>query len=204
MRKFLLAAALCALASLPAAAQVNSGSFTALPAQQTTYSAFFNGIVVAANPTDIITLQGSSTRVVRVLEVHCDATSTANGLTQIVALKRSTPDQAGTFTVPTAVAHDSNSPVLPAAIPAAYTVNATTVGTLVSNYRAFLMATVTSSSISLSPVGMNWNFADLVQGEAQLPTLRGANQLFALNGAATSFPAGSKLNCHMTWTENQS
>lgn len=166
-----------------------------LPATQATYAAAFT-LTPAASATDFFTLTGSASKTARVSRVSCSGTATASGTGTLVALKRSTATTGGTSSAATATAFDSNYPTA-AATALTFTANGTT-GTLLGNLRnASLVLTPPTSSISVQPLA--WDFG--TRPGDQAPTLRGTSEVFALNGAGASFPAGTALLCNVTWTE---
>lgn len=206
MRKLLLASALAAAFILPAAAQVGpGGSVVAIPARSPTYSAAIIGLAPAANATDFFTLTGAANKVISVKRVACSGISTAAATATITARKRSTANTGGTATAASAtvggqiVPHDSNDPASTATVQQ-YTANPT-LGTLVGVIRAGQITTDTAATSTIGAFGAGgivWEFAE---GTTRGVILRGAGQVFALNANATSFSAGTALNCSITWTE---
>jgi hypothetical protein len=71
-----------------------------------TYSIFIPGVTPAATPTDILTLQGSASKLIRVRQIIITGIATAASNVQILVNRRTTPNTAGTKTNPALVAHD--------------------------------------------------------------------------------------------------
>lgn len=168
-----------------------------IPAVKATYSATAIGIAPVASTTDFFTLTGSATKTVRVLSASCNGTSTAEATHVVVALKRSTANSAGTSSNLTEVPLDSS---LSAATATAlsYTANPTT-GALVGNIEARQVTTTEAAAAVVQPKAAEFVFG---QGRQAYPvTLRGTAQVFALNGNAASFAAGTSLNCSVQWVE---
>jgi hypothetical protein len=199
-RALLCGIAMAALTPFVAQAQVKpSETVASIPARVATYSASIAALVPAASTTDFFTLTGSATTVVRIKSVDCSGSSTANASNIITALLRSTADLTGTSTAPVAVPNDSSDGAATAVV-AAYTANPGTLGTLVGAIHSGRLTTTTvaTSSIETTPP-LLWQFGTMNDKE---PTLRGVTQVFALNGAATSFSAGTTLSCNIEWTES--
>lgn len=170
---------------------------TTQPIRRTTYMATVKALAPAASATDFFTLTGSATTTVRVLSASCDGVSTAAATANVVALLRSTANATGTHSAPTAVPLDSNNAAATATV-LAYTANPGTLGTLIGNIdtKSLTTNTAASSAFLSQPTIFDFN-----AGDEQQVVLRGATQVFALNGAAASFTSGAALNCTVKWTE---
>lgn len=179
------------------------GNYQTTPYRPVTYSAAFVALAPAASATDFLTITGSATKTVFVRSVSCSGISTAAATATINGVVRSTANTGGTAVTPSATAggqlvpHDSTASAATAAV-AAYTANPTT-GTLVGIVRSDKLTTTTaaSSAVNGQPL-MVWRFGD---NQDQSVVLRGATQVFALNGAGASFSAGTALNCSVEWIE---
>lgn len=100
--------------------------------QARTYSASAN-VAAAASATDIAILPGSATTTVFVTKVIISGIQTTGGLADVLLIKRSTANTAGTSTAMTAIPHDANDAAATAA-PLSYTANPTP-GTAVGTFR---------------------------------------------------------------------
>jgi hypothetical protein len=157
---------------------------TQLDGCRATYSVTMTNLVPAATPTDVFTITGSATKTVRIFKIRVSGTQTTGSVINVVLLKRSTANSAGTSTAGVLVPHDSNSAAATATA-LGYTANPTT-GTLVGNIRAIkaYVPTLTSST----PEEVVWQFGDLpVQGLV----LRGIAQVLAINLAGATIAGGS-------------
>lgn len=159
-----------------------------------TYSATATGLVSPITPTDIVTITGSATKTIRVLNVEISGTRTAAGTSNVFLLKRSTANSGGTSTTPTAVPHDGQNAAASAVV-RAYTVNPTT-GTLVANVRvrSVYLSDLTANSYSSPAI---WDFGS---NPGQAVVLRGTGEVLALNLGAVTV-AGNAFNVSLTWTE---
>lgn len=159
-----------------------------------TYRAFVNGLSVAASATDVFTLTGNANTTVTVNELWVSCTATATGTIELLVIKRSTADTAGTSASVTAVPNDSQNPAA-GATALSYTANPTTgnaVGTVLA-YKHPCQA-VGSGNYAVTRVRFNES------GQGQPITLRGtAQQLVVnLNGATIT---GGGFDIGMSWNE---
>ncbi len=161
-----------------------------------TYSASITGLASAASATDIFTITGSATKIVRVTRIEISGQATTAAAAQVVLLVRSGANLTGTSTSPTAVPHDSASAAATATVKA-YTVNPGTLGTLVGNIRVaytFLAAPATAT------VGSEPLFLDFGTRPSQAIVLRGTTQVFAVNLNAATVTGGA-WDINLEWTE---
>jgi hypothetical protein len=192
----LIGAALAALAS-SAFAQSYSGVTLNSPVTNRTYSASITALAPAASATDFLTVTGVAGHIVRVTRAECSGTATAAGAAAVVALVRSTANTAGTSTTPVAVALDGVDGAAGAVVKS-YTANPT-IGTLVGPVRTgFIGLAANASAVAAAPLA--WDFGNRPASRIGV-VLRGATQVFALNGNGASFPAGTSLNCSVEWEE---
>lgn len=183
--------------SISGAATPSSFAEVALQPRKATYSASIAALAPAASATDLITLTGNANTTVEVTHTECSGVSTAAATASLEAVVRSTADSAGTPSAMTAVPHDSNDPAAQGTV-TAYTANPTT-GTLVGIVAAGKLSTNTAATSAFGAQTLVWDFG--AKAEEQPVILRGATQVFALNGAGASFTAGAALNCTLRWTE---
>jgi len=168
-----------------------------------TYSFAKLGLVPAASPTDIFTITGSATKIVRVTHIEMNGISSAavNTPIDVLLLRRSTADTGGTSTgSPTAVQHDTNDAAVTATV-LAYTANPTTgtlVGTAIRNLKLWLG--LSPPTVTDFPEGNTivWDFGNR-PGEGIV--LRGIAQVLAINLNGVTTPAGCSLNISVELTE---
>jgi len=163
-----------------------------LPSPAITYSAVANGIVPATAATDLVTIYGSATKTINILNVWVTGVQTTAGQAQVLLIKRSTANSAGTSTAPVKIPYDSND-VAATATFLAYTANPT-LGTAIGNVRgdrAFLPGAASASDAQ----GLTWSF---INGKNMI--LRGVAQGIAINLNAATL-AGGSINVTIEWTE---
>jgi hypothetical protein len=141
------------------------------------YSASAVGITGVASATDIFTITGSATKVVRVHNLYLTGTLASAAVRDVLLVKRSTANSGGTATTQTAISLDSNSAAASAVV-RAYTANPT-LGTPVGTVRVRRVGVPTSTASNI----------DVANFEFTVPlVLRGTSQVLAinLNGVAAS------------------
>jgi|ERR1035437_9190888 hypothetical protein len=167
---------------------------TPIDGQRITYSAAAVGLVPAASATDIFTIVGNSTKIIRVTRVEISGTTAAGSGASMncTLVKRSAVNSGGTSTTCAQVPHDSTSAAA-SAIVTAYTSNPASLGTLVGAVR--------STRFDLPQVGgvggpLLWTFGDR---PSQALVIRGVFVLsINLNGATITNPV---LDISIEWTE---
>lgn len=154
-----------------------------LPYEPVTYSAAAVGYVIATAATDIYTIIGSASKVIRINKIRISATTTSGTpiKVSIVLIKRSTLNTGGTRVAGLAVRHDSLSPAAAASV-GHYTANPT-LGTSLGPARS------ASTSVTTSGVSGGDILYDFERGGEPM-ILRGASELLAvnLNGGTVSGP----------------
>lgn len=171
--------------------------FSPIDGSKASYSASINGLVPAASATDIFTITGSATKVVRITRIEVSGIATTILDTTIRLAVRSTANLTGTSAAVAAVPHDSASAAASATV-LSYTANPGTLGTLVGYVRAskllFNLAAPTAGSES------GRLLEDYGDRPAQAIVLRGIAQVFAVNLAGVTV-AGGSLDISVEWTE---
>ncbi len=159
--------------------KTQAGSVPIVVSSDPTYSAGVSSLNVANSATDVFTITGSASKVIRVKRIEVFLTvNVALGGSQtieVVLAKRSTANSGGTSTTPTVVPHDSTDSAGTAVV-RAYTANPT-LGSLVGAVRC---AKITAVSVNTTaPVARQvWDFG--------LPNskpiyLRGTSEVLAVN-----------------------
>lgn len=116
--------------TVPAAPYNPPGQFSQADGLKATYAASVTALAPVASATDIFTITGSTTKIVRITRLRISGIKTTAGAdVDIQLIKRSTANTAGTSTTPTIIPYDSTSNAATAVINA-YTANPT-VGTAV-------------------------------------------------------------------------
>jgi hypothetical protein len=172
--------------SSPARMELTAGSKATYVASGT--------VVPVTGATDLVTIIGSATKLVKLVRVIFSGTITTaaiNGSVSIV--KRSTADTAGTSTAPTIIALDSNNAAATAVL-AAYTANPT-LGTAVGTiWQAKYLYVIAASG---NPNVLTIDFSQL----GQSATLRGVAQQLALNLNAVAFATAGSVDYSFVFTE---
>jgi hypothetical protein len=166
-----------------------------------TYSAAITGLVPVTAATDIFTLTGSASKLVKVtrLVITGSTTLAATTILPIQLLLRSTADTAGTSTAPTRVAHYRTDAGVTATV-LAYTANPT-LGTLVGvirNHR--MMLQLTPFTATDFPIALPY-IEDFGMRGGQPPTLSGTADVFAVNLNAIATITGWLFDISIEWTE---
>lgn len=171
-----------------------SGTVSAIPVDgnKTSYSVAITNLVPVATPTDIFTITGSATKTIRVTRIALNATQTTAANRDVLLLRRSTANTAGTSTAPTRVSHDSTNAAATATV-LAYTANPT-LGTLVGAIRTrkvFISTTATNPDEVVLDFGIR---------PAQAIVLRGVGEVLSINLNSIS-SAGNLFNISIEWSE---
>lgn len=159
------------------------------------YSSSTIGLTVAATPTDVFTISGSATKIIRILRVFFTGTQTTAATRDVYLIKRSTADTGGTSSTLANTSHDSTN-AAGTAVVRAYTVNPTALGTSVGTVRGrkvFIPAPATAANID----ELGYFFGDK---NDQSIVLRGVAESLCVNLNSAS-SAGSSLNIFVEWTE---
>jgi hypothetical protein len=160
----------------------------------------------AATPTDLVIIEGSATKTVRVVSMAISTTNTAAGSQQFFLVKRSAADTTGTFVAATAIPWDS-----------ANTATANRVGHFTANPGALGATVGTINTIRVAtPVAIPATWAGITQnaGYEMIPStsggtnhlstpviLRGVAQCLAINFNGAALVAGQTHAYTVTWTE---
>ncbi len=162
-----------------------------------TYTAVVSAYTPGATQTDIIALAGAPGKTVRVTRVEIVGAATAVALAELLLIKRSTANSAGTPSTITAVAHDSSNPAPQAAL-VSYAVSptlGTTVGTVRQAKYPLVSTTAAAGSV---PVTLVWDFG---QRNEQALVLRGVAQMLCLNQNSGAIATGTVYDVAISWTE---
>jgi hypothetical protein len=159
-----------------------------------TYSAAFIGLVPAAATTDLFTIQGSSTKTIRITSLRFTVSTTAGSgiLSNISLVKRSTVDSGGTSTIATNVPHDSTN-LAGTAVVRGYTANPT-LGTSVGAVRSVRYAATPAS------VPNQEMYVEFGTRPSQTMILRGTSEQLCLNLGGSTI-TGPIADFSIEWTE---
>lgn len=167
-----------------------------------TYSAAKIGLVPAASPTDIFTITGSATAIVRVTRIAITATTTSAtpAAIDVLLVKRSTANTGGTSTgSPTPVPHDSANAAVSATV-LAYTANPSALGTIVGTAlrnEKLIQTLATATATDFPPIErLIWEF------KVRPVVLRGIAEVLAVNLNAVSVTTTASFDIDIEWTES--
>ena len=156
--------------------------------------------ITQANPTDVMTLTGSATKVVRITKVGVSGKATAASLVDLYLGKRSTADTGGTVVAGvTPSKYDSLDPDATAVV-TLYTANPT-LGTTSGGFEGdiiYLPAIVTPAG---EPSHWERQYG-ASGGGAKCPVLRGVNEQFVFSLNGINAPAGNNFYFYIEWTED--
>ena len=161
-----------------------------------TYSTFLTNVVPAASPTDILTIQGSKSKIIRLRQIIVTGVATAASNVQIFITKRSTSNTGGTSAPQSLVAHDSlDDPA--SAVLALYTANPTGLGTSlgVTDGGRLNLAPAANGGIDRLLFQYGWL-------NDKAPLLNGPNEYYALGLAGSAMPAGGSFDISVNISED--
>lgn len=160
-----------------------------------------------ATPTDLITITGSATKIVRVVSLFVTTTNTAAGSQQFAVVKRSALDTTGTFIAATSVPLDSAAVAATTTV-GHYTANPGGLGTAVGTINTVRVASPAAVPASFAAVVVNAGLELLPLTQTspsaiadQAVTLRGAAENLAVNFAGAALVAGQTHAYTIIWTE---
>jgi len=164
--------------------------------KRATYSAAILGLQVASGTTDFFCVSGSASKVLIVKKIRFSGTASSTTQVGVQLDIRSSANTGGTSSTLTDVPADTTNPAGTATV-RAYTVNPSSLGTLVGMYGGLYYTFVATNSN-----GVSVEFRELRFGEEedQGMVLRGAAQsaCLNLNGASLS---GGLLGANVEWRE---
>lgn len=154
-----------------------------------------NNVTLAANSTDVVIIQGSATKTIKIRKIRIGGTNTGNTNAAFTIIKRSTAASGGTSTVVTNVPYDSTFAAGTATV-RAYTANPT-VGTIVGNVRNRLVFLPTLASSNVS------NNQTMEFGEDFVTpiVLRGTAESACVNFGGTAITGTTVIYFCIEWTE---
>jgi hypothetical protein len=160
----------------------------------------------AATPTDIVVIEGSATKTVRLLSMVITTTNTAAGSQQFFLIKRSTADTTGTFvSAGTPVPLDSSNAASTVNRVGHFTANPGALGTSVGTLNTVRVASPVAVPASFAGVAINAGIDLLapynVDGLAQFVTLRGVAQCLAINFNGAALVSGQTHAYQIIWIE---
>jgi len=157
------------------------------------YSVF--GMTPAATATDVLTLSGSATKIVRVRQVVISGIATSAGNIPIAIHRRTAANTGGTSTTPTPAQRDSTDDAATAVL-RQYSANPTGLGTSLGPIDGGRLAIPTATSGALDRFVAQYSWLN-----EKGPVLRSATDFFAINLNGATLPTGLALDIGIWWTE---
>lgn len=160
---------------------------------KTTYSASITDLATAAAATDIVIINGSANKTIRITRVQASGTGTAITV-PLKLIVRSTANS-GSSSAVTAVPHDSGNAAATATV-VSYTANPTP-GSTVGEIRSGILNLNAASTATPQTPDVIWDFTTR---NGQGIVLRGVAQGLAINFDATTVVT-PKIGVNIEWTE---
>jgi hypothetical protein len=163
-----------------------------------TYTYAISATAPYATPTDWVTIRGSATKLVKIVQVVFSGVATAATTIVFTFRVHTTANTAGTSTNPAAIQHDSADPAATGLV-LLYTVAPT-----ISGSPGPLLETVhydLAIPQAASAILTDRYIRDFGVGPYQPIVLRGVAQEFSINFAAAAIPTGGLYDYSVTWTE---
>lgn len=167
---------------------------TSVGGMKVSYAASLSGLVSGTTATDIFTITGSATKIIKIKEIGFSITGGGGVNVNILVLKRSTANAGGTFTTISNVANDSVNGS-GTAVARAYTSNPTTLGTLVGTLRAIKVFAAGASTAAAGAF-----IEEFGDSFTQPIILRGVNEVLAINLLGLTISAAN-INVWIDWSE---
>ncbi len=167
------------------------------PANQRTYRAFSTAFSPPATPTDMFTITGSGSMIVRVLRMSISTLQTVAGINEVLILKRSAANTGGTSAAATPVPCDS-ADAAATATPLQYTANPTLGAVVTGRVWAGHVSSAAPASVG---VGSSIVTVDFIQLLGKPITLRGVAEVLAWNFNGAALPTGLSVIAGVIWTE---
>jgi hypothetical protein len=150
----------------------------------------------AATATDIFTISGSATKIVKITKLTISGDATANAIFDVYLTKRTTANTGGTATNPTPTKADS-ADAAASAVLSVYSANPSALGTgTPMEGDHILLVNAGTPTVQTQRLEYTWGTRN-----DKVPTLRGVNQFLAINLNGNAVPAGTSLYVTIEWTE---
>lgn len=161
--------------------------------ERQTYGGSVLGMSLAATPQDILTIQGSATKLIRLKSIVVNALSASTGAYPLQIVRRSVANTGGTNTVVTAFQHDIGDPAAQAVV-RQWTVNPTGLGAQVGGAHLGRVVGATASNLDRMVFQYSW------QNDKAI-VINGATDFIALNMNGAALAASTTVDIDLLWTE---
>lgn len=159
------------------------------------YSYVANDVTPVATATDLVTLVGSATKIIRLTMVRLMADATAVGVLDFYGYKRTAANTGGTATQPAIAIHDSNDAAASAVVNL-YSANPTLGAGILVRADHYALPAASTTGYPFDPI--IWDFG--TRGGREI-VLRGVAQSFAISFNGEVIPAGCNVYVNLEWTE---
>jgi hypothetical protein len=149
----------------------------------------------AATATDIVTLSGSATKVIRVRQIVVSGVATGAGNVPIVIHRRTAANTGGTSTTPTPGQRDGTDDAATAVV-RQYSANASALGASIGAIDGGRLGVSATGSASIDRFVAQYGWIN-----EKSPVLRSATDFLAINLNGAALPAGLVLDVGIWWTE---
>lgn len=165
--------------------------------QLATYRYASAAITPVATATDVLTLHGSASKIIRVTRLKVTGVATAQAAYPTYIIKRTAANTGGTATNPDAVKADSLDAAATGVL-TLYSANPSALGAGVAFDAETLLLTKAADPTAFPlPFDRAWG----IRTDKQ-PVLRGVAEALAINFAGAGVPAGAAINFILEWTES--
>lgn len=160
-----------------------------------TYTAFVSGDVPATSATDILTITGSATKLIRIRSLIISGTATSASNIQLLFYRRTTANTGGTFTNPTLIRRDANDDA-PTATLTLYSANPASLGTTLGVADGARLNVAPAANGSIDRVFLQYGWIN-----DKAPVLRGVLDSFCIGLGGVGPPAGCNLDFNLCISE---
>ena len=173
-------------------AQITNSSGSLVIAEESTLATYACAgfVTPGAAPTDVITLAGSATKTIHIMQVRVNLEATAAGTADVQIYRRSSADTGGTSTTITPFKFDTNNAAA-TAVCTVYTANPSGLGTGTT-----VLAADRQTGTQGLPVVWTFGYAGI-----QSVVLRGTSDFIVLNGNGDTLLSGEVWSFNLVWTE---
>jgi hypothetical protein len=160
------------------------------------YGLYIAAITPAATPTDVLTIQGSASKIIRVRQIVLSGAATSATNVQVYLIRRSAANTGGTAAAQTLVKRDTADDAATATVNL-YSANPSGLGTAVGTFDGARLNLAPAANGAIDRVVFQYSWLN-----DKAPALTGASDFFALNFAGAAWPSGGTLDISLTLSED--
>lgn len=168
-----------------------------VPAVKASYLAYTTSFTPGATPTDIFTITGSASKLIRVLSMFISVVQTTSGVNLWQIVKRSTANSGGTSAAVAQIRSDQNDAAATATV-LQYTANPTLGSTVGSVWTGHISSPALASVSLPAIIGA---FVYFTEDLGKPIILRSTSDVLAWNFGGVALPAGLSVRAGVRWTE---